>query len=807
MPLFLLLAGMALGQPLTSIKIGTSVDGPQFAVDGQIYTGTQHFLWPQGTTHVLTYINPVDFNTGLPIGYQQDPANFTHYFFNGWSDNLNLLGQQGQSLQVVITAMPTLTSVTAQISVTQLLQINYPNSAVQALPQNNVCTSASLANDTLGGVIYVDNVCVPFSTNLYLAAGQHTFLATAFPGFAFAGWNVDQFPGSTLASMSLTLGYGTTVQPMFVAAKRARFRTNPLGLKVVVDSAELTTPLYPPGQCSPVDQALLAPAPAGSTPLCPAEFDFLPGSVHQIGATTPQSDVNGQKWIFSSFSNGVANGGQFVADSVTTTPADVIANFVQGVLCTISSSSGSAPLTIDGRSNWPSTNFYWGAGETHTISAPSTYKDSAGRTWQFVQWSNGGAQTQTITVPSDPSYGFSVSAQYQILGQAVVTSVPQGLTFTIDGSACTTPCVLNKSNGSQAVVTIPASLSVTGGVRYDFSAWSPNVPGTTSVTLTFGSGAQTYTANYTTSVQLTMVADPVGGATFTLKPASPDGYYPQGTKVSVSIAPSSGYKFLNWDGDLAGTATNATIAMDAPHVVVARMSKIPTVPTVAVTTAAGPNPDGTVAPGSIVSIYGSNLAAAYQVGQSNPLAQTIGGVTVTVGSYLLPLLFVSPGQINAQFPSSLADGDYTLTVHVVGQPDVSGPVTARRNAPALFSLPDSSGTAWALALHQDGSLVSAASPAAKGETVTMFGTGFGPYTKAVPDGFLVSNQASYILADPIALLQNGSPANYTSAGMMLGTIGLNQIRFVVDPNSPSGQNNFLVSANGRLSNTIILPVQ
>ncbi len=81
-------------------------------------------------------------------------------------------------------------------------------------------------------------------------------------------------------------------------AKRVQFRTKPLGLQVVVDHSVITTPpslppaLLPTGNispnCTPNYVAIPGAAPLGFTPLCIGDFDFLPGSVHQIAAPTPQ---------------------------------------------------------------------------------------------------------------------------------------------------------------------------------------------------------------------------------------------------------------------------------------------------------------------------------------------------------------------------------------------------------------------------------------------------------------------------------------------------------------------------------------
>ena len=53
-----------------------------------------------------------------------------------------------------------------------------------------------------------------------------------------------------------------------------------------------------------------------------------------------------------------------------------------------------------------------------------------------------------------------------------MTSVPSALTFTIDGSTCVTPCLVNKAAGSQSQITIPVSISTGQTSRFDFQSWS-----------------------------------------------------------------------------------------------------------------------------------------------------------------------------------------------------------------------------------------------------------------------------------------------------------------------------------------------
>src|SRR5262249_28900620 len=143
-----------------------------------------------------------------------------------------------------------------------------------------------------------------------------------------------------------------------------------------------------------------------------------------------------------------------------------------------------------------------------------------------------------------------------------------------------------------------------------------------------------------------------------------------------------------------------------------------------------------VAAGSIVSIYGVNLTTDYVAGPNSPLKQALGNVTVTAGGRLLPLVFVSPDQINAQLPPDLTAGDYKLTVDADGNPDVSTLFTVTRNAPGLYNkvIDDQ---AYGLFLHENGDPITTDSPAHRNETVTLLGTGFGPLLQMSPEGFPV----------------------------------------------------------------------
>jgi uncharacterized protein (TIGR03437 family) len=96
-----------------------------------------------------------------------------------------------------------------------------------------------------------------------------------------------------------------------------------------------------------------------------------------------------------------------------------------------------------------------------------------------------------------------------------------------------------------------------------------------------------------------------------------------------------------------------------------------------------------VAPGSIVSIYGTGLAASAAGAMSQPLPNSLGGVTATIvdssgASADLTLFFVSPAQINALIPSGVQSGAAQVQI-ATPTGNVSGSVTIAPVAPGLFS--------------------------------------------------------------------------------------------------------------------------
>ncbi len=113
----------------------------------------------------------------------------------------------------------------------------------------------------------------------------------------------------------------------------------------------------------------------------------------------------------------------------------------------------------------------------------------------------------------------------------------------------------------------------------------------------------------------------------------------------------------------------------------------------------------TVAPGSIVAAYGSNLATAQESAPSTTLPTTLGGASVAIKDSTgatrdAGLYFVSAGQVNLLIPDQTAAGPATASLSANGMVAAAGAVTIAPVAPGLFSAAgNGQGAAVAAAVH------------------------------------------------------------------------------------------------------------
>jgi uncharacterized protein (TIGR03437 family) len=187
---------------------------------------------------------------------------------------------------------------------------------------------------------------------------------------------------------------------------------------------------------------------------------------------------------------------------------------------------------------------------------------------------------------------------------------------------------------------------------------------------------------------------------------------------------------------------------------------------------------GPFAPNSVLTVFGTNLAWSEHVLTAgdiagNTLPTLLNGVGVYVDNVPAPLLYVAPAQINFIIPSSEIAGDVAVRVVREG---VTGPevtITLADAAPALFVWDGG----YAVATHQDGSVITEDSPAHPGDTVVVYATGLGKIGGDMPPGAIPGVASQILLLSGLSVSLTGidKPAYIRYAGVTPGCAGLYQI--------------------------------
>ena len=191
---------------------------------------------------------------------------------------------------------------------------------------------------------------------------------------------------------------------------------------------------------------------------------------------------------------------------------------------------------------------------------------------------------------------------------------------------------------------------------------------------------------------------------------------------------------------------------------------------------------GPAAPGSIVSIFGSNLAPRPINATTAPLPTRLGEFSLEVNGFPAPIFYVSPVQVNAQIPYSVSTGQATVVATAAGTllPPVS--LTIQPTAPNLWML----GPNQALVQNQDGTMNGSDHPASPGSTVTAYLTGQGSLDLPIATGGAAPEHTLVgALAATSAMVGNQN-AEILFARMAPGMVGIFQVNFRIPPLPPGG---------------------
>lgn len=218
------------------------------------------------------------------------------------------------------------------------------------------------------------------------------------------------------------------------------------------------------------------------------------------------------------------------------------------------------------------------------------------------------------------------------------------------------------------------------------------------------------------------------------------------------------------------------------------------------------NPLSQVSPGSIISIFGTNLSSTTVAAQSFPLPTRLASTTVAIGGIPAPLFSVSPTQINAQVPFELTGTTASLVVQNGVASSAAVLLTATPVLPGIFSL-DSSGTGPGAITHASNQLlVTADSPAEAGEFVQIFSTGLGKVIPAISSGRAGRLQPLSETASRVTVSMNAVAAPVNFAGLAPGWVGVYQVNAQV-PEGIRGTVAVRLTVEGVLSNTVTMEVR
>ncbi len=212
-------------------------------------------------------------------------------------------------------------------------------------------------------------------------------------------------------------------------------------------------------------------------------------------------------------------------------------------------------------------------------------------------------------------------------------------------------------------------------------------------------------------------------------------------------------------------------------------------------------------PGAIISLYGTNLAGTTSDGggvDTPALPTSLNGTDVRIGGRQAALFFVSPNQINAQVPYETAAGDAQVFV-VRGGDTFSAPTTLRVGpvSPGIFV----TSLGAAVLKNANFSLVSATNPAVADEVLSIFGTGLGAVTPAVPSGAFAPSGPIALTAQQPTVTVGGRDATVLASALAPGFVGLYQVAIRMPPGVAPGNQPVILTIGGVRSNAAQMAVR
>ena len=214
-------------------------------------------------------------------------------------------------------------------------------------------------------------------------------------------------------------------------------------------------------------------------------------------------------------------------------------------------------------------------------------------------------------------------------------------------------------------------------------------------------------------------------------------------------------------------------------------------------------------PGAFATLFGAhltrNVSGVLQT-SSVPLPASLAGTTVKVNGTTAPIFNVvninGSEQISFQIPVDVTPGPAVPVTLNNGFGSVTVQVDLTATQPGIFVV-----NGAAAALHVDYSLVSAAKPAAPGETIILFCTGLGVMNPSVPTGSAASatDISNSVATFTATIAGQNAPVGFS--GLAPGFVALGQVNLQVPAGAPSGLQDLILSGGGVSSNAAKIQIK
>lgn len=358
-------------------------------------------------------------------------------------------------------------------------------------------------------------------------------------------------------------------------------------------------------------------------------------------------------------------------------------------------------------------------------------------------------------------------------------TIPIVLNISGVPTASVSSSVLTFTMQAGSAVPPPQSLALTAGGTYNF--------GITATSLSGGSWVSTTPFSGSTPATITVSID----------------------KSVVGLGPGT------YSGALSiviDAAANSPLAVSVQLVITGGPGNLPKIN--AIVNAASGLGSGSVSPGEMVSIFGTNIGPQNPVGlsinSSGSVNTSNGGVQVFFNGLASPISYASNSQLNVVVPYGLSGiTNASAVVSLGGQTSAPFAVTVVSTMPGIFTQ-SGSGIGPGAIVNQDGTINTSNHPAPKGSVVLIYATGEGSTNPPGITGSITCPKGCSVSQIPVPILpvivtltdSTGTkyPITPVFAGEAPGFVaGVMQINAIIPDNAVSGVAQIVVGIGSNTS--------